>query len=58
MRAFGYNFPSRQWIRDLLDLAGVPSPAQITSGGQEQMGYESAVFSRGGPRAWYSTTPG
>ena len=46
----GYNLPSRTWIRDLLDLAGLPSPARITSGGREQMGYESAVFSRGGIR--------
>jgi len=46
----GYNLPSRKWMRDLLGSAGVPSPARITSGGQEHMGYESAAFSRGGIR--------
>jgi hypothetical protein len=46
----GYNLQSRQWMRNLLGLAGVSSPARITSGGQEHMGYECAAFSRGGIR--------
>lgn len=46
----GYNLQSRQWMRNLLGRAGVSSPARITSAGQEHMGYECGVFSRGDVR--------
>ncbi len=43
----GYNMPSRQLIRSLMDSAGVTSPVRVTSGGRERMGYEVTTFRRG-----------
>ncbi|NOZ24471.1 MAG: hypothetical protein GXP25_25620 [Planctomycetes bacterium] len=43
----GYNMPSRELIRNIINLAGVPTPVRISSEGAEHMGYECAPFRRG-----------
>ncbi|MEW6356009.1 MAG: beta-galactosidase [Planctomycetota bacterium] len=44
----GYNMPSRELIRNIINQAGVTTSVRISSEGAEHMGYECAEFRRGG----------